>query len=162
MNRFVSSTAAAVAALMVAIIPGLASAQTWTPAPADGYSLSGNLDVEQSVKLNCDVTGRAKTTGSNTGEIYSLNFVSGDVLCGLLGENTPWAIEPINSSTVRVHVDVTALWNDCDGYFDAAYSAGTITLASRTQVIGSSPTCWVGPGSITLTPDAGVSPLVIY
>lgn len=161
MKKFVSATAAGAVALLAAIVPSASSAQTWSPAPADGYTLSGNIDVEQSIKLNCDVTGRAKTTGSNTGEISSLNFAAGDTLCSLLGENTPWAIEPISASTVRVHVNVTALWNNCSGYFDANYSSGTLTLPSRTLVVGSSPSCWVGPGSITLTPDAGVAPLVI-
>lgn len=165
----VASISASIAAFALAALASGASAQTWSPAPRNGWSLSGALEVQQTLTLNCGVTGRAETLSANTGEIDAFNFTaSPDAACALLGENTPWAIEPLSAGPsgagpgVRIHLDVTALFNSCVGYVDGDFnnSTQTITFPPDSPVVGSSPTCTV-EGDVILTPVNHSSPLII-
>lgn len=164
----VASISASIAAFTLAALASGASAQTWAPAPTDGWSLSGRLQVQQSLSLSCGVSGHATTSSSNAGVIDAFAFVAPDSLCGLLGENTPWAIEPLSSGPsgtgpgVRIYLDVTALFNTCTGYVDGDYdNVNTISFPAGSVVQGSSPACTV-EGEVVLTPDHGnTAPLII-
>ena len=166
--RKVASVYASIAVLALSGMASGALAQTWVPAPIDGWSLSGSLEVQQTLVLNCGVNGHASTTSATSGVINAFNFTAPDAACALLGENTPWTIEPLSvgpSGTgpgVRIHLDVTALFNTCTGYVDGDYdNVNTISFPPGSIVQGSSPTCTV-EGVVVLTPDhRNTAPLII-
>jgi len=155
----VATIAASIAALALTVFASNASAQTWAPV-TDGWTLSGNLNVQQTLSLNCDVTGHAKTTSSNTGTIDAFNFVPGSSACAVLGENLPWSIAPLavgpsGGKGVRITLSVTALFTTCAGYVDGDYdNAGTISFPVGSQVMGGGSTCYLD-GEVVLTPDHG-------
>lgn len=159
----VATIAASVAALALTAFASNASAQSWAPV-TDGWSLSGNLTVQQTLTLGCDVTGHASTTSSNTGTIDAFNFVAGSPACGVLGENTPWSIAPLaigpsGGKGVRITLSVTALFTTCAGYVDGDYdNAGSISFPAGSEVKNVSTGAGVGcylDGYVVLTPDHG-------
>ncbi|WP_292226525.1 hypothetical protein [Brevundimonas sp.] len=166
MKKFAYLVAGAVAGLAAMVGASSASAQSWSPAPANGWSLNGVLNVQQTLSLSCTVTGHAKTYTSNTGDIDAFNFSGG--LCGGITPNLNWAIEPIYIGAgggVRVHINVKALFSTCSGYIDGEL-VGQKIVFNRQEVkkldgSSNSPKCYV-EGYADLTPTApNSSPLSI-
>lgn len=174
----IASVAASVAAFAALAMASGASAQatsTWTPQPADGWYLSGSLNVQQSITLACGVTGRAKTTSSVAGEITSFGLTGGMFnLCNTLGiSSLPWVIEPLvappSGTTaagfkgVRIkNLYVTSTLGYCQGDVLADFDEinQTLIFNSGTFVpgyVGSTYTPCYLDGQVTLTPTGAGS-----
>lgn len=124
-------------------------------------TITGSVEVEQSLKIRCNFTGTLRSNGSGGLEIANPTFSAGNVLCGSVVKTNagPWPVTvsgPLTGSHVNVPVTInnvgasTILGGSCVGTVTGVLndngSGHTLTLNSSV-LPGSPSSCTVHNGT---------------
>jgi len=157
----------AIAFASVLAIGGGSMASAQSISPTGSFTFTGSLEMEQSVKAFCNVSG----TGTNTSTSGTLSgsFSPGNPLyCGILSLVKPygaWSFRVKPGSTTRVYITVganTVLNKPCYGEVEAGWNSATstVTFDANTPipaVNAGDPNCKINYGSVILSPARTIS-----
>ena len=142
----IATTLAAIA-MLAGAAPALAGPVNVTPKPTT-FTLSGAVQVSQSVNLNCNLTLNVSVDASNNMNITSGALTAGDALCPsvvLTNFNWPTTVSAPNASGTGpatqlavANFRATTLTGNCQGTLTVAWNNTTRQATINSTVPGTS------------------------
>ena len=146
-----SMAMAGVLALAVTAIATPAAAANWKFAPAPStFKLSGTLNLEQTVNLDCQVDVHVSVNTAGEATVTNRSFSPGSPACGLLiNAFGTWELTPNSATQVTATVGATSIAGQCSGSILATWNNSTQTLSFNNATVPGNPGGCTVNGTLT-------------
>ena len=141
------STGALALAMMPLASP--AAAQTFSPAP-NTFTLSGLLNLQQTVNLDCQVDVDISVNSSGAPTVTGRSFSPGNPACGLvITAFGSWSVNPDNPTQVTATVGATSFAGSCSGSITGTWSNATQSVTFTNASVPGTPVPCIVNGTLT-------------
>lgn len=140
-------------ALILAIAPFAPPAAAQIGPPNSTTTLSGILNLQQSININCQVQIYVSINAAGQTTVISRSFSPGSPLCG--GTVTPfgtWTLSPDNPFQVSATVGSTSVLGTCFGVITGVWNNVTRTLTFINATVPGTPIPCTINGTLTANP----------
>lgn len=157
---FKTATLISTVALAVATISSPVLAQSFSPTNST-TTISGNLELEQTQVINCDVNVGVAIDGAGAATVTSRTFSMGDFFCGLaVNPQGAWTVTA-GPGTSQVTLDIgasTITGGSCFGSVTVPYNNTTGELTFNNVTVPGTPNACRILGSLFASPILTIVP----